>query len=310
MSWLYFALSGYFINAITAVIDKFLLGEQLEVNTEDQGRISDSLTYSFYVGLLSIFAIVLAPFGLHWPGLSQFFISLIIGAIFLAALMVYFVAIKRSEASRVVPIIGAFTPIFIFILSYFFLEEGLNRWELVSFIFLVLGAALISIRKDISTWLQCSIIDFGILLLAALLFALFYTGVKFIFTQQDFISGFIWTRIGSFLLALFLLIPVRNRKIIFRGVKRLKIKTGGIVVLNKALGGLAFLLNNYAIALGNVILVNALQGVQYVFLFLFTLFLSYQAPWILEEKVTALSISQKAIAILLISFGLFLLSFS
>jgi len=54
--------------------------------------------------------------------------------------------------------------------------------------------------------------------------------------------------------------------------------------------------------------VNALQGLQYVFLLFFAVFLSFKFPNILKEEVSRDVLLQKIIAVLLIGGGLVLLS--
>ena len=101
MDWILVAVAAYFLNAVTPLIDKFLLGD----------HIPNPTVYAFYVGLLSIVAVIMAPFGLIWPGTAQFLFSLVSGALFLFGLYVFFIALKRQEASRVVPVVGAFTAV-------------------------------------------------------------------------------------------------------------------------------------------------------------------------------------------------------
>lgn len=301
MSWLIIAISAYFLNALNSVIDKFLLGRS----------IPQPIVYSFYVGILSITALVFAPFGLVWPGLYQVLASFLVGIIFLFALIAFFTALKEGEASRVVPIIGGLTPIFVFSLTYLFLEERLNWFQILAFFLLVLGGVLISIKKNETseaTGSGYSIKGLKIAILTALLFGFFYVSVKFIFLNQPFISGFIWTRMGSFLAALGLLIPSKNRELIFGTTKTLEIKMGGLFIFNKALAGLAFILLNYAISLASVTLVNALAGIQYVFLLILVILLSKNLPFILEEKITWPIMIQKISAIFLIGLGLLILA--
>lgn len=73
---------------------------------------------------------------------------------------------------------------------------------------------------------------------------------------------------------------------------------------NKTLSGIAFALLNYAIAIGSVTLVNAMQGLQYVFLLIMVAILSYKYPNILTEAVSRKSLTQKIIAVTLIGLGL------
>jgi len=313
MAWLIFAISAYFINAVNAVIDKFLLGEPQGARLAKSGKIPEPIVYSFYVGLLSIFALIIVPFapsGFIWPGTYQFLLSIAVGSAFLLALIAYFTVMKRNEASRVVPVIGGFTPIFVFLLSYVILGERLDKLQMLAFLLLVIGGVLMSLRKNNKKRLiRFSIEDFEIVVISAFLFAIFYVGMKLIFAYQPFVSGFVWSRMGSFLTALGMLLFAENRRKIFHTAKTIEFKIGGLFVFNKASAGLAFLLQNLAISLGSVIFVNAVQGVQYVFLFGLTTLISKKAPQILEEQITPAALLQKVFAILLISIGLLVLAF-
>ena len=69
----------------------------------------------------------------------------------------------------------------------------------------------------------------------------------------------------------------------------------------------AFIMLNWAISLGNVALINSLQGTQYVFLILIVLFLSATYPKILKEEIGGGVMLQKGIGISLICTGLYML---
>jgi len=81
-------------------------------------------------------------------------------------------------------------------------------------------------------------------------------------------------------------------------------KTAKRFLFGQACGGTGNLLMTYAISIASVTLVQALQGTQYIFVFLGVLFLTFYFPRILKEKVTREIILQKTIAILLIISGI------
>ena len=72
---------------------------------------------------------------------------------------------------------------------------------------------------------------------------------------------------------------------------------------------IGFLLQNYAIFLGSVALVNALQGVQYAFLLVLGGLISVFYPNLLKENISTKVVIQKLTAVLLISIGLYFLAF-
>ncbi|PIZ70106.1 MAG: hypothetical protein COY11_03250 [Candidatus Portnoybacteria bacterium CG_4_10_14_0_2_um_filter_44_20] len=328
MSWLFIAIVAYFINAFTAVIDKSLLVRP----------IPDPLVYTFYIGFLSVFALIL-PYlsclgslfsygsfvcvGLSWPGLSNLAIDLGAGLIFLASLFLLYSALKKGEASRVAPVIGGLTPVFILLLSYLFLGERLAFWQITAFVFLVAGGGVISLewnvgeggirkRRLFRSWR----LSVG----AALVLAIFYVCAKVIYTHQEFIAGFVWSRMGSFLGSLLLLVFIKKRKAIWSATRnlgapagqpaklRLALLAGSLLVFNKILAGVAFVLLNYAIYLGSASLVNAAQGAQYVFLLGLIVFFAKTRPRILEEEINWPLFGQKFLAVILISAGLLILA--
>lgn len=300
MTWLIVAIIAYFLYAVSSLIDKYILSES----------VPKPVVYSFYVGVLGIFALVFAPFGLIWPGFTHFFISLFVGGLYLFALLAFFSSLKKGEASRIMPIVGGFAPIFVFLLSYFFLEERFGQAKIIAFLLLVSGGVLISFERNRKLGpekLRFSLKGFISAIFAAFLFAIFYTSLKFVYLNQPFLSGFIWTRIGSFFAAFLLLIPFKNRRAIFDNAAVLKIKTGALIVFNKAIAGFASILLNLAVFLGSVTLINALSGIQYVFVLALVILISKTFPRALEEKTNAAIILQKIFSVSLIGTGLIIL---
>jgi drug/metabolite transporter (DMT)-like permease len=140
---------------------------------------------------------------------------------------------------------------------------------------------------------------------AGIVFAIFFVGSKFLYDSQPFLSSFIWIRIGTFLATLSLLIPRKVRKEIFHGLKSLKHKNSALFFSNQGIAAIGFLLQNYAIFLGSVAIVNALQGVQYAFLLVLGGLISAFFPKLLKENVSKMIIIQKILAVILISMGLY-----
>src|SRR3989338_4054723 len=136
--YLLVAIFAYFINAGVYVADKFLLSK----------KIHSSIAYAFYVGIWSIFNIGLLFFWPWLPNLLELILDLLAGMLFLATLVFWYKALHQSEASRVVPIVGALVPVFSFILSFVFLGETLSQQQLIAFIVLICGGVLISIKNN------------------------------------------------------------------------------------------------------------------------------------------------------------------
>ncbi|MEK7168073.1 MAG: EamA family transporter [Patescibacteria group bacterium] len=293
MTWLLIAIFAYFLNAVAVTVDKFLI----------EKKIPNPAVYAFFISVLSLLAVVIAPFGFHLYSFNQIIIALLAGILFAFALLFMFKALSRNEASRISPFMGGLQPIFIFILAFFFLGEALAPNAFLAFILIILGTVVISWQKG-----KMDKTSYLFALISTLLFAVSYTVNKYAFVNQDFISGFVWTRIGAFLGALLIILPPKNLKAVIKEFKKPKKGARPLFLIGQICGALSFILINYVIAISpSVAVVNALQGLQYVFLLLIVLFLAKKFPKILEEKFALKVLIQKIIAIALLLIGLILL---
>jgi drug/metabolite transporter (DMT)-like permease len=304
MNYLVISVVAYFLVAIEVILDKFLLTSK---------RVSHPSIYAFYIGMMSLFALMFIPFGFHLIGWQQAFFTIIPGIIFTYGVLCLFFAINKSEASRVTPVVGAVTPIVTLLLSVFFLEERLRLIQIIGVVALIVGGLLISFdlpfKKD-KKFFKGFYYSIG----AGILLAIAFTWFKHFFEHDNFVNVFIWTRFGLFIGSASLFLNATWRKRIlgsFKGFKNPQKEhyhTGSLFVVNKALGGIGSYLTNYAIAIGSVTIVNALVSTEYVFILLIGLVMSFKFPKIFQEKETTLDIVQKVGAILIISAGIILIS--
>lgn len=293
MNWIFIAISGYFFYAVAGVTDKFLLRQRATTKP---------LVYTFYIGLLSIFTFALAPFGLSWPGWNYFWLALLAGLIMFFALLSFFKSLDVNEASRDIPLIGGLTPIVVLSLSYVFLAEGFGWPRLVAFSLLVLGGFLISLKTGRG---KNFLIKGGFFVAAAILLnAAYLVLIKYVFGQEGFLNGFVWSRLGLVLSAVFVLFFPKWRRLIMSSGRQASAGLGAILVSNKILAGVGSLLVHLAVSRGSVSMVNAMQGTEYGFLFLLTIFLSKKFPFLLKERIDFKTFIQKTAAILLIAGGL------
>ncbi len=301
MLWLTVAVFSYLILAFVFLIDKYLL----------TGAIPNPKVYAFYVGALGISVLVLVPFvGFYVPEKSQIVLSLSAGAVFVWGLFWFYKTLQLFEASRVVPAVGGLTPLFTFGLIYLFTsgQEVLSPRGFAAFILLILGSILINIKKE--KLINLKSFKFSVVTAFSLSFAFVLT--KYVYLAQSFWNGFIWRSMGGFLMAIcfFIFFPEIKKEILKRR-KRFPKKTAAIFISNQTAGAGAAILQNWAIFLAPlafVPVIHALNGTQYVFLFIFSIFLSLKFPKILKEEISKEVIFQKTIAILIIGGGLMLLT--
>jgi len=292
MLWLTPIILAYFLFAIVALGDKYLL----------KGPPNPKI-YAFYVGILGILSLFLIPFvGFSIPGILELIFCLLAGTIYIFALLGLYEGLEKFEASRIIPAIGGFSPIFILALTYSFSggKEILGYRELLAFLFLLLGSVLVTIEPT----KKISFKSLKISALTAFLLALTFVLTKYVYLMLPFWTGFIWIRISAFLIALFFILFREVRKEVFSAKSSFSKKTSAFFIFNQGVGAGAFVLQNWAIALAGfayLSIIGALQGIQYVFLFIL-------AALILKEGLSKKIILQKVIAILFIGLGLVFLT--
>ncbi len=294
--WLVITAIGYFFTALANLVDKILLVRY----------INRPLVYAFFIGFLSIVAAVLIPFGFVWPGPGMIFFSLITGATFILALYLLFSALSLGEASKIIPLVGGVSPIFVFLFSWLGLNQRPMGNEFWSFLLLLLGIYFISRESFKRTSHTKHDLIFSVA--ASIIFAFYYTQSKYIYERESFINGFVSIAFGTFLAALALLLWPPNRQAIFENFKQRKTPASLLFFLGQGSGAIGSLLTSYAISLAQVTLVNALQVLQFTFLLLMVILLSKKFPHLLEEKLTKKVILEKVLAIFFIGLGLVFLS--
>ena len=311
MSWLLIAIIAYLILAVVNLADKFII----------EKVIPGPKTYTFLVGVTGALVIIAAPWFLIWPGWALFFFNCLVGSFFAGGLFFLYSALKGGEASRIFTLVGGMVPIFTVLISLAVFGEVFSTNQWLALVFLILGTVVISsisvhhniwfnVRKflgilDSSKWpsIIASII-------AALFFALFWIGSKQVYNTQEFVSGFIWVRLGTFLTVLFLLIRKSSREEILAEIKNgNKQKNNRFVYLGtQGLAALGSILQNYAVALGSVALVTSLQGLQYALLLVLSAIVTFFFPKIIKEEYNKKRLIKKITAIVLIMFGLYFLA--
>ncbi len=315
MNWLVLTIISYLMLAIVNLGDKFVVDKVLK----------SSKSYAFMVGLLGALIFLIAPWFLNWPGLSLFFVNIISGIFFVLALWVMYEALKHGETSRVVVVIGSIVPIFTVIFSFLFFNEKFTRNQLAVFLFLIVVLIIISFvisrRKKWKDFCQClwSVFtgDYNkkwifLAILSALFYALYFIIAKYAYLQQDFLSSLIWIKGGGLLISLFFLLDKKTRQEIkknFKSKPKKSTKIGsGLILANQATGSIASLIQSYAIYLGPVAIINALQGIQYAFLLILGIFFTIFFPKILKEDISKKILIKKIIAIIFIGIGLYFMA--
>jgi drug/metabolite transporter (DMT)-like permease len=278
MSWIFLATVGQFLNAIVAIFDKYIVS--------DEKVLPRPFVYAFYSCLITGFWIVIFVIGFI-PGLSELGVpslanvekpsievvamSFLAAYTFFMALVSMFDALKRADASNAMPIIGSVSAMSTFGLSYLFLDAQLNDTFIIGVILLSVGTLLVAQtlpRKSVIL----NVFHSG------LFFALHYITMKALFVDTGFDNGFFWSRVAFVLFTLsLLLVPAYYKKVREQTAETSK-KAGVIVLVAKVFAGAAAFMLLKATDMGDVSVVQALGGLQYVFIIIITLIFAHWLP--------------------------------
>jgi len=280
MSWLVLATLGQFLSAVVVFIDKYIV--------TDTKVLPRPFVYAFYSCLLTGFWVLIYVIG-YIPGLE--FLNIprfdaiekptiqVIGMSFLAAytffmaLVSLYGALRSAEAVNVMPIIGAVSALSTLGLSYLFLEIFLSTNFIWGVVILILGTLMVAqIIPDKFTLLT--------MVHSGFFFGLHYITMKGLFLETNFEDGFFWSRIGLVLFALSLLMVPTYYHRITEQTKQTedKARAGILVLIAKILAGISAFLLLKATDQGDVTVVQALDGLKFVFILLITILFGHLLP--------------------------------
>jgi len=296
MTWVILALIAYFLLAIVELTDKKILSSP-DINP---------LPYAFYASLLVSFSFILWPLDFSFLPLLITVFAFFGGAFFFLAIYFLYSAITKGEVSRVVSLVGGISPILIFIFSLLFLGEKLGAYSIFAILMLISGSILLSFVKDGQEF-KFGRNLFALSFLASLFFALSYGLTKAVFLNSSFLNGFIWTRTGTVFCVLLIFLVPKWRRSIIKSSRGFSEKITFLFISNKMVSAGAHIMLNYAIKLGSVAIVNALQAAGYAFVFILTLASSRFSPRICYESMAPKYLVPKMIGIGLVSAGVVLL---
>ena len=297
MTWLLPAVVAHLGNALVFVVDKSLLSSKQVI--------AQPLSYALYSAITAAAVVVALPF--FYTPLSSFVLMMgIVAALLrLLALWGFFSALRLEESSRVVPLTGSLVAVLTIPLSLI-VGEQLTAWQLVAIVLLIMGGALLSVK-----WQRGRIVAMpavGVILVASMCFAANFVISKYVYDHSpDFASSFIYLRLIEAAVALMGLVivwfavqPAKHQR---RASHRLAAGTVLIFLANKILAAAAFALQHYAISLGSVSVINALQGLQYVFLLGLVVIASRWLPKVVREELPPLVLWQKVVGVLCCALG-------
>lgn len=305
-SWILFTVVAQFLNAVVSLVDKYILTSK---------RVTRPIVYAFYVGAFSIFSLAIFLFSwipiphdglqipsisnLSWPTLGIVSYSIIAGFGFIIALATLFSAFMKADASDVVPVVGSVSAISTLFFSFLFLETSLTRNFIFGFVILVIGTMVVSLFRFHWKTMLFSVIS-------GLSFGIHYVAVKKLFIATHFDNAYLWLNLGIVLASFVLLFLPHKDGSAHHEVKKTKLSSYILIFFKQIIASVSAFLLLKAIEFGDVSIVQALGGLQFVFLIIFAISNQYDKVFYCEN-CTPLQKFQKIIAVVIITGGFIVL---
>lgn len=261
-------------------------------------------SYVFWLGAISIFGLILIPFGFHMPSLATAGLAFAAGLCDLIASWFYYAALKAGEASEELAAMGGFTPVATVALSIPLLGLHLHG-GLAGFAVMTLGGFVMFFAEKLPFSKMLPRV-----IAAAAFFGLTDVLQKIAFNQAKFVSGYVFFCLGTFAGAIALLLHPRWRRQIFRTSEQAPPRSKAGYMLNRFLAGVGSFLVVFAVSRTAPSLVEAISGIRYVVIFIGAwLVTSFRPSWF-REDFTRRALVVKVIGTALVVAGLVLVGLS
>ncbi len=259
------------------------------------------VSYVFWLGSLSVFGVVLVPFGYKSASLGLMAIAFGAGLLHLAAVFFYYQALKRGEASETLAVMGGFTPVATELIALGLLSKQMSGWQLIGFAVMTAGGFVMFFSEKLP--LKKLAVPIA---LASGFFGLVNVLEKLVYNRTNFVTGYVWFTIGTFAGAMVLLLRKSWRRQIFAESGQDDPRNRFWYFVNRFASGVGSFLIFYAISLTHPAVVSAIAGVRYGTIFFLALILTKLRPKWLKESFRGWQLATKAAATLMVIAGVVL----
>ncbi len=294
MSWVFFIILATALYAIANIIDSHVINKKI-----------NNALFVLSVGYLSYFIIalvILIIFPLE--NISSKVMGLVLLSIIFNFLCVwlYYKTLSIEEVSRVIPIFFVY-PVFSTFLAVIFLGESLDFIKCLAIALAVLGALLISIKRNAKKLKFSKAI--GLILISSFLYSSLLVVDKYILSEISYWNLFS-IKFTIYPVLVFILAFLVFKKKILVFLEKEKVKKGiPLVLMTFGIGALATIMIYIALTKTSVINLVVIDVTQPLFVFIFSLFVTLFLPKMLKERFDPRTLILKLIAtILIISAGI------
>ncbi len=285
------ALVAHGLIGLSLVWDKVLLKRR---------GMQSLVVYVFWLGAISIFGLLLIPFGFHLPALRVAGLAFAAGFCDLAATWFYYAALKAGEASEELAAMGGFTPVATVLLSIPLLGIHLAG-QLTGFALMTAGGFVMFFGEKLPLRRMLPRVA-----AAAVLFGLTDVLQKIVFNEAKFVSGYVFFTLGTFAGSMALLLRPRWRRQIFKHSEEAPPRSKVGYMLNRLVAGVGSFLAVYAVSRTSPSMVEAISGVRYVVIFVGAYAITKWRPRWFREDFTPRALLIKVVGTGLVVAGLVL----
>lgn len=289
LNGVFIAIIAHGLIGISLVWDKVLLKRPQTKNL---------VSYVFWLGAISVFGLVLIPFGFKLPPFKLAVMGFGAGLLDLIASYFYYAALKAGEASEELAAMGGFSPVATAALSVPLLKAPIGG-QLAGFTVMTIGGFVMFFaeKRPITKMLPRVII-------ASACFGMTNVLQKIVFNETNFVTGYVFFTFGTFIGAMALLVPPSWRKQIFEHSEEAPPSSKFWYMVNRFVAGVGSFLVVFAVSRATPALVEAISGVRYVIIFIGAYGITRLKPSWFREDFGRRALIFKAAATCLVIAGL------
>lgn len=298
MFWIFLAISSHFLWAIGNIGDKYIIGH----------RVKNPYVYLVWFTITGVASLLILPFiDFYFPPLDILLWLVLAGALYFFGGLPYIKAMQMEEPTRI-NVWWNLIPIFSLFIGWIFLDEFFSYSQIAAFILLVLGAFVASIHARGKKIVFSKAVLY--MLIACLSFAVYAIIFRYCTRYVSFTNGFVWTHLIMAVCSLALFVSRKFRLDFNFESKRAGVGLFGLVLVLAMVAHLGAFFSQWALSLGSVALVFAMEGFQVIFVFIMATLLSIFWPRIVKEELDGNNILLKLAALILMIGGILILAFA
>lgn len=304
MPWFLPALLSPALWALTNHIDKYLISKYCTDKS-----IGMLVTYSGLVGIPISIIIFIFNKNVLSVDFQSIVAMLLTGSIYMCAIIAYFIALKKDDASTVAPLFQM-TSIFSLISGYLIFNEQLTQNQIIgAFIILIASIGLSIEANEMKTFSFKK--GIFLLMMGSSILLTVSSSIFKIYTRDDqFWENSFWVYIGyAIYVVLLILINNRLRNEFASNFKMNSPFIISINLFNELIALIGNLIFNFTLLIAPIGLVYFVsEGTQPFFVFMYGVILTKFFPKLSQENLQADHLIQKVLAIILMAVGVYLVS--